>query len=93
MCSAEQNDAIGIESAPLCVNVPTGGEKYCGDTIELPEPQSWGQRIEVLDLRGRRLYFGKYKRNFSLTPFAPGCYILNVYNRHGALLESRNIVR
>ncbi len=86
-------NAFGIESAPLCVNVPTGGEKYCGDAIELPEPQSWGQRIELLDLCGTRLYFGKYKMRFSLASFAPGCYILNVYDRHGALLETRHIVR
>lgn len=84
-------DAYGVESEPAVALF--AGNKALLETVHLPEPRSWGQRIELLDVHGRRLYFGRYSRSVGLHGLQGGCYILNVYDRHGARLFSRKVVR
>ena len=86
-------DACGVESAPLLVSVPLGGSMQRSGIIGLPEQQSWGQRIKVKDIFGREVHYGKYSREFDVSAFPPGRYILSVYNRHGALLHKVEFVR
>lgn len=86
-------DACGVESEPAFVRCVAGGSMRCGDVVCLPHPQSWGQRISVKDVYGTEVYYGKFCRNFNVAGFAAGCYLLTVYNRHGALLYKVEFVR
>ncbi|MBQ5888828.1 MAG: hypothetical protein IIW77_06105, partial [Bacteroidaceae bacterium] len=81
------------ESEPLYINAAVGGRMVRGDVVRLPEPISWGQRIEVLDPCGRVVYYGKFNTGFDVRDFAAGRYILNVYNRRGELLYKVEFVR
>ena len=86
-------DACGVESEPLIVPVLLGGSMERADILRLPEPLSWGQRILVKDVFGRKVHYGKYTRVFNVTGFNAGRYILTVYNRHGELLYSTEFIR
>lgn len=86
-------DACGVESKPAFVTAGIGGSMQRSDVISLPEPQSWGQRIQVKDIFGREVHYGKYCREFNVADFAAGRYILTVYNRHGARLHKVEFVR
>ncbi len=86
-------NACGVESEPLYVAVTLGGRMVRSDIVRLPEPLSWGQRIEVLDQYCRVVHYGKFTRGFDVRDFATGRYILNVYNRHGELLHRTGFVR
>ncbi|MBQ5644132.1 MAG: family 10 glycosylhydrolase [Bacteroidaceae bacterium] len=86
-------NACGVESEPLFVTAPLGGRMVHDDVVRLPEPLSWGQRIEVCDLYGRVLHFGKFTPCFNVNGFAAGQYILKVYNRYGALLHTVEFAR
>ena len=86
-------DACGVESEPICVTSSIGSRVVQRDIITLPEPQSWGQRIEVRDIYGRVVHYGKFKRFFDVDNLAAGQYILTVYNRHGAPLHQMEFVR
>ena len=86
-------DACGVESEPLYVVATMGGRMLRGDILRLPEPLSWGQRIEVLDQYGREVYAEKFKSCFDVRGFLSGRYILNVYDRHGDFLYKVEFVR
>jgi hypothetical protein len=86
-------DACGVESEPAFARCVAGSSMRCGDVVRLPHPQSWGQRISVKDVYGTEVYYGKFCRNFNVAGFAAGCYILAVYDRHGALLHKVEFVR
>jgi hypothetical protein len=86
-------DACGVESAPLYVTVAVGNRMVCSDVIRLPEPHSWGQRIELLDPYGRVIYSGRFDSCFDVKDFPKGCYILKVYNRHGELLYRKEFTK
>ena len=86
-------DACGVESEPLHV-VATVAERIVRDNcIGLPELFSPGQHIELFDTYGRVLYIGEPASDFDVRDFAAGCYILNVYNRHGELLYRKEFIR
>ena len=86
-------DACGVESKPLFVNASAGGSMKRGSVIHLPEPLSWGQRISVRNIYGVELHYGKFVKDFNVGDFAPGRYILTVYDRHGAILHRENFIR
>ena len=86
-------DACGVESEPAFVTAAYGGAMHRGDVIHLPFPQSWGQRIAVKDLCGREVYNGRYCREFNVSSFAAGYYILTVCNRRGEQLHKVEFVR
>ena len=86
-------DACGVESEPLYVIAAVGGRMVRSDVIRLSEPQSWGQRIEVLDQYGRVVHTGRFACDFDVRGFAAGRYILNVYNRHNEPLYKIEFVR
>lgn len=80
-------DAYGVESVPVEVVRPLG--EVFEKELLLPSFESWGNRMEVLDLYGRRLYYGRYAKRVGVGGLCGGYYILNVYDRHGALLYTR----
>lgn len=86
-------NAYGIESEPARVFC-SGRESsvVCGD-IELPEPSSFGWRLEVTDIYGRKIYYGRYSTRVIVDGLQAGRYTLKVYNRHGELLYTRNFAR
>ena len=86
-------DACGVESAPAVVTAAISGATARSTLLSLPEAQSWGQRISVKDVFGRKVYFGRYSRSFDIAGFDAGHYILTVYDRHGAVLHTQEFVR
>lgn len=80
-------DAYGVESEPV-KRVVSVKENFVEDVF-LPAPESWGMKIEVLDIYGRRLYYGGYVRRVGVRGLQTGFYILNVYNRQGEFVRSR----
>lgn len=86
-------DACGVESKPLFVNASAGGSMKRGSVIPLPEPLSWGQRISVRNIYGVEVCYSKFVKDFNVGKFAPGRYILTVYDRHGAILHRENFIR
>ncbi|MBR0443643.1 MAG: hypothetical protein IIX15_04815, partial [Clostridia bacterium] len=48
-------DACGVESEPSLLELPVGSSMVRDAVIQLPEPQSWGQRIVVNDIFGRKV--------------------------------------
>lgn len=85
-------DAYGRESEPALI---TCGSDDClaAEELSLPEEPSWGARVEVTDLTGRRLYNGRYSDRIGVRGLDGGHYILKMYDRHGALLYSRKFRR
>ena len=86
-------DACGVESEPVYVTAPVGGRMLRGDVVRLPEPLSWGQRIEILDQYGRVVHSGRFSTGFDVSGYDYGRYILNVYNRHDEPLYRVEFVR
>lgn len=84
-------NCYGVESDPMTTLFR--GNSQLLETVSLPEPQGWGQRIEVTDVYGRRLYFGKYSRKVVVRGLQSGCYILNVYDRRGVKMYSKEFCR
>lgn len=84
-------NAYGIESEPAVVTF--GAEQTLVDVIELPELPGWGYRIVVCDTYGRVVYSGRYCSRLNTAWLEPGCYILRLYDRRGALVYSRQFVR
>lgn len=83
-------DAYGVESEPVKVlYTPDVG---FGKEINLPAFQSWGMKMEVLDVYGRRLYYGGCAKRVGVAGLQSGCYILNVYDRYGALVYTHRFV-
>lgn len=80
-------DAYGVESEPVKATFVVG-ELFEKEML-LPLPESCDMRMEVLDLYGRRLYYGRYARRVGVRGLKGGYYILKAYDRHGALLWSR----
>lgn len=85
-------NAFGVESSPVCLQFP-GKSSWLSETVNLPEPRGWGQRVEVLDIYGRRLYYGKYRRTLDIRGLQGGGYVVNVYDRHGARLFTRTVFK
>ncbi len=80
-------DAYGVESEPVRrYYVASNG--FVKD-IFLPAPERWGMKIEVLDMYGRRLYYGGYVRRVGVRGLQGGYYTLNIYNRHGEFIRSQ----
>lgn len=84
-------NCYGVESDPVTTLFRVKSQLL--ETVSLPEPQGWGQRIEVTDVYGRRLYFGKYSRKVVVRGLQSGCYILNVYDRRGVKIYSKEFCR
>lgn len=84
-------NCYGVESDPVTTLFRV--KSLLLETVSLPEPQGWGQRIEVTDVYGRRLYFGKYSRKVVVRGLQSGCYILNVYDRRGVKIYSKEFCR
>ena len=82
-------NACGVESGPVMVTFT--GKTQLADVVELPASRSWGQRIEVVDMSGRRIYYGKYSRKVDMRGVPHGCYILKVYNRHGSRISTQRV--
>lgn len=80
-------DAYGAESAPAVVSC-SFGELFAKE-IHLPSCRSWGVRMEVLDVYGRRVYYGGFAKRVGVSGLQGGYYILNLYDRHGALFYTR----
>lgn len=80
-------DTYGVESAPIEV-VRAFGEVFEKELL-LPSFNSWGNVMEVLDLYGRRLYYGRCATRVGVRGLHGGYYILNVYDRHGAMIYTR----
>lgn len=80
-------DAYGRESAPAVV--ARGDEDSFVEELLLPEQAVWGSRVEVTDIYGRRIYWGKYSRRIVVRGVQGGYYFLKIYDRHGALTYSR----
>lgn len=80
-------DAYGVESEPVRVSHVV--ENVFVKDIYLPSPENWGMKIEVLDIYGRRLYYGGYVRRVGVRGLQGGYYTLNIYNRHGEFIRSR----
>lgn len=81
-------DAYGRESAPVVV--VSGDDEPFVDEIILPDPVTWGSRVEITDIYGRRIYWGKYSRRVVVCGMSGGQYILSLYDRHGALTYRRS---
>lgn len=86
-------DACGVESEPAFLKLPLPGSMERGDLLLLPRQQSWGQRIVVKDIYGCEVYSGNYCREFDVTAFAAGRYLLMVYSRHGEILYRTEFIR
>ena len=80
-------DAYGRESVPAVWNAPPLYEPL--KEILLPEPDTWGQRIEVFDIYGRKLFEGRYSTRVIVEGMPHGDYRLKVLNRDGRILSSR----
>ena len=76
-------DAYGRESEPLSVG---SGSSELLEELLLPLPQSWGTRLEIVDIYGRRVRQSRYSRVVNVGSLPAGRYLLNMYDRHGALL-------
>lgn len=81
-------DAYGRESAPAVVTAGSD-EELLADELSLPEQTVWGSRIEVTDIYGRRIYWGRYNKRVGVRGLPGGHYIIRIYDRHGALAFSR----
>lgn len=81
-------DAYGRESAPAIVTAGSD-EGLLADELSLPEQTVWGSRIEVSDIYGRRIYWGRYNKRVGVRGLPGGHYIIRIYDRHGALTFSR----
>lgn len=81
-------DAYGRESAPAVVTAGSD-ENLLVDELSLPEQALWGSRIEVTDIYGRRIYWGRYNKRIGVRGLPGGHYIIRIYDRHGALTFSR----
>lgn len=82
-------DAYGRESAPTYVTTGSDDDLLVKE-IALPAVASLGSCIEVIDIYGRRIYWGKYSKHISVRGLPAGRYILKVYDRHGAFVSSRH---
>ena len=80
-------DAYGVESEPVRKSYIT--ESNFVKDIFLPAPERWGMKIEVLDMYGRRLYYGGYVRRVGVRGLQGGYYTLNIYDRHGEIIRSQ----
>ena len=81
-------DAYGRESAPATITAGSDCDMAVEELL-LPEQALWGSRVEVTDIYGRRIYWGKYSRRIGVRGLPGGTYILKIYDRHGALNYSR----
>lgn len=84
-------NAYGVESEPVAVVF--NDESSLVREISLPELPGWGYRLEVSDMYGRLLYHGRYSRSVRVGGLDGGCYMLKVYDRRGALVDSWSIRR
>lgn len=81
-------DVYGREGEPLIV--ARGDDSMIPVTeLILPDQPSWGARIEVLDIYGRRIYGGRYSKRVGVGGLSGGRYLLNMYDRHGGVLYRR----
>lgn len=81
-------DAYGRESIPAIV---TSGKEsdIAAKEITLPQPASWGARVEVIDMWGRKLYKGRYSNRIGVRGLDGGYYMIKMYDRHGSLQYSK----
>lgn len=80
-------DAYGRESAPALWNCESS--RTAVTNIFLPQPRTWGMRIEVFDIYGRSLYKGRYSALLVVAGLAPGDYLLKIYGSDGRVVDSR----
>lgn len=81
-------DAYGRESAPALWSC---GANHPSSPYELilPEPRTWGMRLEVYDIFGRRLYSGRYSTRVVVAGLQSGYYLLKIYGNDGRVVDSR----
>ena len=81
-------DAYGRESAPALWNCESN---YPSSPYELflPEPRTWGMRIEVYDIYGRCIYSGRYSTRVVVGGLRSGHYQLKILGNDGRVVESR----
>ena len=84
-------DAYGREGQPAFWHRPSNGEPLC--EISLPSADTWGMRLEVCDMYGRRLFMGRYSTRLIVRNLPAGYYLLRVYARDGKVLWSRYFKR
>lgn len=84
-------DAYGRESTPVTITFGNDSS-VAAEEIILPPATTWGTRVEVLDVWGRRLYNGRYSSRIGVRGLDGGKYILRMYDRHGALIYTRHFL-
>ena len=82
-------DAYGRESEPAIVTC-YNNSNIADKEIPLPPAPSWGARVEVIDIWGRKVYSGRYFNRIGVRGLQDGHYIIRMYDRHGALLYTRH---
>ena len=81
-------DAYGRESAPALWNCESN---YPSSPYELflPEPRTWGMRIEVYDIYGRCIYSGRYSTRVVVGGLRSGHYQLKILGNDGRVVDNK----
>lgn len=80
-------DAFGVEGAPAFWSEKGAEPSLYRDEFLLPEPLTWGMRVVLRDAVGAKLYDGLYRPQVGVRGIPPGCYILEIVNRYGTVVE------
>ena len=86
-------DAYGIESEVVRWEEPGHEQQLFREEFLLPKPAVWGMRIVLKDAVGAVLYNGKYRTRVGVRGLPPGCYMLEILSRDGAVLDRFPFVR
>ena len=80
-------DAYGRESTPALWNCDAlRSSPY---ELYLPEPRTWGMRLQVYDVYGRCIYSGRYSTRVVVAGLPVGFYQLKILGNDGRVVESR----
>ena len=80
-------DAYGRESVPALWNCDAlRSSPY---ELYLPEPRTWGMRLQVYDIYGRCIYSGRYSSRVVVAGLPVGFYQLKILGNDGRVVESR----